>query len=117
MKPALDNLSYTHYMLAVADIGGPAEIAAAILACSWSYAEIGRALIQRPGAVEHPFYGEWVRGYAAGDYQRANEELIALMNALAADAAEEQRAYLEQIFVNCSRYERSFWDMAWEMRT
>lgn len=117
VKPALDNLSYTHYMLAVADMGGPAEIAAAILACSWSYAEIGRALIQRPGAVEHPFYGEWVRGYAAGDYQRANEELIALMNALAADAAEEQRAYLEQIFVNCSRYERSFWDMAWEMRT
>ena len=39
------------------------------------------------------------------------------MNELAADAAEEQRAYLEQIFVNCSRYERGFWDMAWEMQT
>ena len=57
VKPALDNLSYTNYMLAVANAGGPMEIVAAILACSWSYAEIGQALAARPGAAEHPFYG------------------------------------------------------------
>lgn len=116
VKPALDNLSYTNYMLAVANAGGPMEIVAAILACSWSYAEIGQALAARPGATEHPFYGEWIRGYASEEYAATNQALIQLMDRLAADATEEQLAYLTDIFVNCSRYELGFWDMSWELR-
>ena len=116
VKPALDNLSYTHYMLSVAERGGPMEITASILACSWSYAEIGRALAEIPGAAEHPFYGEWIQGYASEDYNAANQALIDLTDRLAAKAAESELAYLEEIFVNCSRYELAFWDMAWEMR-
>lgn len=115
-KPALDNLSYTNYMLAVANAGGPMEIVAAILACSWSYAEIGQALAARPGAAEHPFYGEWIRGYASAEYAATNQALIQLMDRLAADATEEQLSYLTDIFVNCSRYELGFWDMSWELR-
>ena len=116
VKPALDNLSYTNYMLAVANAGGPMEIVAAILACSWSYAEIGQALAARPGAAEHPFYGEWIRGYASEEYAATNQALIQLMDRLAADATEEQLAYLTDIFVNCSRYELGFWKMSWELR-
>ena len=55
VRPALDNLSYTHYMLSAAGRGGPAEITASILACSWSYAEIGQTLAKIPGAADHPF--------------------------------------------------------------
>jgi len=116
VHPALDNLSYTHYMTSVASSGTPMEIVASILACSWSYAEIGQALAQIPGALEHPFYGEWIRGYASEEYAATNDRLIRLMNDLAEDASEEQVKYLTEIFVNCSRYELSFWDMAWEMR-
>ena len=116
VQPALDNLSYTHYMLSVAERGGPMEIVAAILACSWSYAEIGQALAGIPGAAEHPFYGEWIRGYASEDYGAANQTLIELTDRLAAGAGAVQLAYLTEIFVNCSRYELGFWDMAWEMR-
>lgn len=116
VKPALDNLSYTNYMLSVASTGGPAEIVASILACSWSYAEIGQALAGIPGAAEHPFYGEWIRGYASDSYAATNQSLIELMDALAAGASGEQLARLTDIFVNCSRYELGFWDMAWEMR-
>ena len=104
-------------MLAVAEARGPAEIVASILACSWSYAEIGQALAQIPGAAEHPFYGEWIRGYASEEYAATNRALIELMDSLAAGATEEQLAYLTDIFVNCSRYELGFWDMAWEIRT
>ena len=64
VQPALSNLSYTHYMLSCAAAGGPAEIIAAILSCSWSYAEIGTRLAAIPGAADHPFYGEWIRSYA-----------------------------------------------------
>lgn len=116
VKPALDNLSYTNYMLSVANSGTPVEIVAAILACSWSYAEIGQALAAVPGAAEHPFYGEWIRGYASEEYAATNQALIELMNSLAEDATEEQIAYLTEIFVNCSRYELGFWDMSWGMR-
>ena len=116
VKPALDNTSYTHYMLAVAESGGPMEIVAAILACSWSYAEIGQALAKRPGAADHPFYGEWVRGYASENYAATNQALMALMDELAKDATGAQFDRLEESFVNCSRYELGFWDMAWEMR-
>ncbi len=116
VKPALANLSYTNYMLSVAQIGGPMEIVASILACSWSYAEIGQALAAIPGAAEHPFYGEWIRGYASEEYAATNQALIELMDSLAADAGEEQLAYLTDVFVNCSRYELGFWDMAWDVQ-
>ena len=117
VKPALDNLSYTNYMLSIASSGTPMEIVAAILACSWSYAEIGQTLAAVPGAAEHPFYGEWIQGYASEDYAATNQALIELMDSLAANATEDQIAYLTEIFVNCSRYELGFWDMSWGMRT
>ena len=117
IKPALANLSYTNYMLSVAQTGGPMEIVASILACSWSYAEIGQALAAIPGAAEHPFYGEWIRGYASEEYAATNQALIELMDTLAADAGEEQLAYLTDVFVNCSRYELGFWDMAWDVQS
>ena len=116
VKPALDNLSYTNYMLSVAHTGGPMEIVASILACSWSYAEIGQALAAIPGAADHPFYGEWIQGYASEDYAATNQALIELMDELATGATEDQIAHLTDIFVNCSRYELGFWDMAWELR-
>ena len=116
VKPALDNLSYTNYMLSVAHTGGPMEIVASILACSWSYAEIGQALAKIPGGLDHPFYGEWIQGYASEDYTATNQALMELMDELAAGATEAQIARLTDIFVNCSRYELGFWDMAWELR-
>ena len=83
VQPALSNLSYTHYMLSCAAAGGPAEIIAAILSCSWSYAEIGTRLAAIPGAADHPFYGEWIRSYAGEDYQKTNDALVELTGALA----------------------------------
>ena len=115
VKPALSNTSYTHHILAVAAAAGPAEIIAAILACSWSYAEIGEELAKVPGALDHPFYGEWVQGYAGEEYHKTNDALVALMDELAAGCTEEQYARLEEIFVNCSRYELGFWEMAWTL--
>ena len=116
VQPALDNLSYTNYMLSVAYTGTPVEIVAAILACSWSYAEIGQALARVPGALEHPFYGEWIQSYAGEEYAAVNAGLIDLMNRLGREAGPEQLQRLTEIFCNCSRYELGFWDMAWKMR-
>ena len=115
VKPARSTLSYTHYMWAVAAAGSPAEIVASILACSWSYAEIGTRLAQIPGAVDHPFYGEWVRGYSSEEYQSTNDALMARMDQLAQGCTEEEYKRLEDIFVACSKYELGFWEMAWRL--
>ena len=112
---ALPNLSYTSYMLAEAQAGGPAEIVASILACSWTYSDIGLTLARIPGATEHPFYGEWILEYCGEGYQKSNDSLLALMNRLAEGLPEAQLQHLEDVYVNCVRLERGFWDMAWEM--
>lgn len=114
-KPALANSAYTSYMLSVGFTGDVAAITAAILACSWSYAEIGLRLNQIQGAAAHPLYGEWISGYCDDTYQEENRALIALMNALAEGRSAEDLAYLEEVFINCSRHEAKFWDMAWKM--
>ena len=65
---ALDNLSYTSYMLRVAYEEGETEILAAILSCAYSYEIIARKIVERnPAAIDHPFYGDWIRGYADPD--------------------------------------------------
>ena len=113
VRPAQANLTYTHYMLSCAAVGWVREILAAILACSWSYAEIGTDLARIPGAADHPFYGEWIRGYAGADYQSVNDSLIALTDQLCDGCSEEEYLRLEEIFVTCSRCELAFWEMAW----
>lgn len=114
---ALDNLSYTSYMLRVAYDEGPAEIAAAILSCALSYEYIAKEIVARdPAAADHPFYGEWVRGYADPGYAESNQVLVELTERLTRDYSEAQLEHLTEIFIACSRYEGAFWDMAWEMR-
>ena len=113
---SLDNLSYTSYMLRVAYEEGEAEILTAILSCAYSYEVIARKLLERnPSAAEHPFYGDWVQGYAAAHYSEANIVLLDTLDGLTAGYDEKQLQHLTDIFVACSRYELAFWEMAWRM--
>lgn len=110
------NRSYTAYMLKEAYCGDTAAILASILACSWSYAEIANHLSARyPKAAAHPFYGEWVNGYASADYQENNRALIDRLDALSDGLSAAKQEHLMQIFHACSRYEMDFWDMAWNL--
>lgn len=114
---ALDNLSYTSYMLRVGYEGGEAEILAAILSCAYSYELIAKHMLsERPEAGSDPFYGAWVREYASADYAAENEKLILALNAVTESASPAAMQRLRDIFVNCSRYELAFWDMAWQQK-
>ena len=113
-KASVATSSYTAYMLNIAWTKGPAEIAASILACAVSYEEIaGNMLKAHPECADHPFYGEWVRGYADPGYHEANEELKRMTDLLAAQYSEEQIRQLSEIFRTCSKYELMFWDMGY----
>lgn len=114
VKPSLSNQSYTAYMRAVAAEEGPAEIMAAVLSCALSYEYIAKWIVANyPDAEEHEFYGEWVQSYASEGYAEENVRLTDLMERLTAGYSEQQLQHLTDIFVDCSRYEGMFWDMAW----
>ncbi len=111
---ALDNLSYTSYMLRVAYEEGEAEILAAILSCAYSYEVIAKTMLaNEPAAADHPFYGEWVRGYVDPQYSEANVLLLEMTDRLTEHYTEAQLRHLTDIFVACSRYELAFWELAW----
>ena len=117
MKPSLDNLSYTSYMMRVAYDEGEAEILAAVLSCAYSYEVIAKKIVaNRPASVDDPFFGDWICGYASDEYAAGNIILIDTLDRLTAHCTEEQLRHLEDIFVACSRYEAAFWQMSWEMK-
>ena len=114
VKPSLSNQSYTAYMRAVAAEEGPAEIMAAVLSCALSYEYIAKWIVANyPDAEKHEFYGEWVQSYASEGYAEENVRLTDLMERLTAGYSEQQLRHLTDIFLDCSRYEGMFWDMAW----
>lgn len=45
----------------------------------------------------------------------STKEIIDCVDALGENITPEQEAYLTDIFVKCSRYEKLFWDMAYAM--
>ncbi|WP_304508731.1 thiaminase II [Anaerotignum sp.] len=114
-KTALANQSYTSYMLDVAYKGDVLDVLVAVLSCAWSYQMIGQNLEKIPGALEHPLYGEWVAGYASAEYIRSVDEIMDAVNELGVDISVKKEDYLKEVFLNCCRYEKDFWEMAYHM--
>lgn len=114
---ALDNLSYTSYMLRVAYEEGEAEILAGILSCAYSYEIIAKKIVENnPASVGDEFYGDWVKGYISDRYAKDNAVLLEELDCLTENYTEKQIQHLVDIFVACSRYELAFWEMSWLMR-
>ena len=78
-KMHIDNISYTHYMLAVSYAGGVAEVAVSLLSCLWSYELIGKYLYKKYG-IQDNFYADWIRGYISEGYHELNVWLTDLVN-------------------------------------
>ncbi|MFG6147108.1 thiaminase II [Halobacillus sp. B23F22_1] len=115
-QPSSTLLAYTSYMLNKAQQGSEAEVAACVLACAWSYNEIGLTLNQKEGASEHEFYGDWIKMYASDEFTDLAENMKQLMNQLADDKPEREKAHLEEIFLHTSKFEYLFWEMAETMK-
>ena len=112
-KPSPIVLAYTHYMLHVSQNGSLAEVVAALLPCAWSYWEIGKELAELPGALDHPLYGDWIRMYSSKDFGELATWCLELMDETAEGKPESELVRLEEIFLNTTRYEYMFWDMAY----
>ncbi len=113
----LNNESYTNYMISISFKEGLAELATAVLACSWSYKLIGDFMETVPGSLDHPFYRHWIETYTSEAFRSSNQVMIDFVDRLTVGYQEEQLQNLEKILINCSIYEDQFWDMAWTLGT
>jgi thiaminase/transcriptional activator TenA len=111
MAPA--NVAYSGFLVSVASTGGPLEIMAAIVPCTWSYGDIASSLIDEGLVHEHPVYAEWMRFFGEPAYG----EIVATMQSdferLAAGAGPATIERLSEIFTMSVRLEHGFWDMAY----
>ncbi|WP_154408924.1 thiaminase II [Helicobacter pylori] len=112
--PTLANKSYTSYMLAEGIKGSIKEVTAAVLACGWSYLVIAQNLSQIPNALEHAFYGYWIKGYSSKEFQACVSWNINLLDSLTHASSKQEIEKLKDIFITTSKYEYMFWDMAYQ---
>jgi thiaminase (transcriptional activator TenA) len=113
MAPA--NVAYTSFLLATAASGGPLEITAAILPCSWSYIEIADGL--RDQIADHPVYSDWVAFYLQEEEANLVLDMRETFDHMTreGEVSEERRRQLAEIFMMSSRLEGMFWEMAYTL--
>src|SRR5262249_45318410 len=90
------NLAYTSWLLATAFSGGPVEILAAVLPCTWSYGAIGRRLAA--GAADHPVYRPWLSFFGSDEYDAVVERMRADLDELVAAGDEGRLDRLAVVF-------------------
>ena len=114
-RASLTTLAYTRHLLERAYSGDAGETAAAILPCSWGYAEIGQMLADRGAPEGQPLYGRWIEMYSSAEFAELAEWLRSFVDRAAEAAGASGRARMEEAFVASSRYEYMFWDAAYRM--
>lgn len=114
MAPA--NVAYTSYMQALSLRGGPLEIMAALLPCSWSYVEIATALLERTDTT-HPAYGGWIGYFSRPEVVDMVAQMRQDFDELVVHEATSEKRWRDvaDIFATSSRLERGFWQMAYTL--
>lgn len=104
--------AYTDFLVRTAAADDMAGLLAALLPCAWGYAWLG-ARLDEGGPPADRRYADWIRQYAAPEFQAAAEWLRTELERVAGSADGEERARLIDLFVLSSRYEHRFWEMCW----
>ena len=107
--------SYTSYLLRVAQIGSYGELIAAIVPCMWGYWRVGEMLSDAGEPKDAPHYAEWIRMYAGEESRRIALEARATCDLFATTANSRELEAMREAYITCTRYERAFWQMAWDL--
>jgi thiaminase/transcriptional activator TenA len=113
VEAAPATVAYGSFLVATAGRGGPLDLMAALLPCTWSYADIAVALAGE--IAEHPVYAAWVRFFADPGYVEVIAGRRETLDRLAAGAPPGTRRRLSEVFTMSTRLERAFWDMAYAL--
>ncbi len=103
--------AYADHLFRVASLGSPAEFAASICPCTWTYLDlatrIGQALMKNYGV--RPEDVEWWTAYASPEYFQVLDEVKEAISS----AATTEVARVKEYFLRSSEFEKKFWDMAY----
>lgn len=86
---------------------------AAVLPCFWVYQEVGKAIYGTAKLEGNP-YAKWISTYADESFEESVRTAIAVCDRMAADASEETRLRMTQVFLDATRLELRFWQSAYE---
>ncbi|TDI58443.1 MAG: thiaminase II [Alphaproteobacteria bacterium] len=105
---------YVSYLLRVAALE-PFEVAlAALLPCFWIYREVGKH-IHAHAAKSHP-YQAWIDTYAGADFEKAVDDVIAVVDAAAKGASPRTIKAMHHAFTRATQLEWMFWDGAYQLQ-
>jgi thiaminase/transcriptional activator TenA len=91
--PAPATLGYNEFLLSTAALGGVGEICAAMTPCMRLYAYLGASLSAAGCGTDLNPYAEWVRTYAAPDFEALAATLERLLDRYAVDAPAVRTIY------------------------
>jgi thiaminase/transcriptional activator TenA len=103
--PAPATLAYTDFLLATASPGSVGETCAAMTPCMRLYAYLGQALA---GSIGQTPYDDWIRTYAAPEFEALAVKLECLLDRYAADTAA-----LRNVYRRAMSLEVAFFDAAY----
>jgi thiaminase/transcriptional activator TenA len=104
--------AYTEFLLRTATLGDFAELVAALLPCMWGYAEVGHVLA--PRAEGNP-YAAWIATYSSPEFAEQADWCRQVADELAEGLDDAGKARMLEAFLQSSRHELAFWDMAWQL--
>ncbi|MBD5330101.1 MAG: thiaminase II [Bacteroides sp.] len=96
----------------------PVEVeAAAILPCFVVYLKVGLHILSIVKDLDSNPYKEWIKTYADNTFAESTRRAVEICDALAANASENIRERMTEIFKECTRLEWLFWDSAWRLES
>jgi thiaminase/transcriptional activator TenA len=108
--PSPATLGYIDFLMSTAALGTVGETCAAMTPCMRLYAYLGGSLNSAGAATEQNPYAEWVRTYAAAEFQALAARLEGLLDRYA-----ENNATVRSVYRRAMSLELAFFDAACSM--
>lgn len=106
---------YVDYMRKCTDEHGLLGGIAGLLQCSWVYAYIAEAGVNKyPQEISESMYRSWFEAYTCKSYLDTNQMWIDLLDDLSAGMEEKTSDEMCLIFERCAGFENDLWDNLFE---
>lgn len=82
---------------------------AAVLPCMWIYNRVGLHILNHSTLHGNP-YKEWILEYGQEEFTTGVNQVLKMIDAMAADADEHTRQMMDYYYLKSALYEYAFWD-------
>jgi len=106
--------AYTSFLIKVAATEGIGEIVAAMAPCPLTYLEIGRKNVPED-PTRMPVYADWLAAYRSKESVEVSMRIQKMLDDLGHASTDSQKKRMLHNFLDASRYEYFFWEMAYKM--